>query len=374
MIYLDNAATSFPKPAEVSRTVAGVLERLGANPGRSGHRMSLAGGRIIMNCREVLATLLDVPEPERIVFCFNCTDALNLAIRGLVRPGDHVIATALDHNASLRPLSGLAERGVISLDVLEPAPGTDAVTAEQVLANLYENTRLVVCAHASNVTGAVQPVTEIGALCRSRGIPFLVDAAQTLGVLPVRPLAMGADLVAFPGHKALFGPTGTGGLWIGEGVELSPYREGGTGSRSESVLQPSELPDRYESGTLNLAGIAGLMQGVRFALAHQAEIATHEAALATYLRRGLCSIPGATVYGPETPTLGVVSFNLDGRRSGEVADVLNRRNIGVRSGLHCAPLAHRWLGTIETGAVRVSPGFFNVESDVDRLLAVVERA
>ncbi len=374
MIYLDNAATSFPKPESVAKAVAGVLTRLGANPGRSGHRMSLAGGRIIANCRETLAALLGVPEPERIVFCHNCTDALNLAIHGLLQKGDHAIATALDHNASLRPLSGLAERGQITLTVLSPEKGADAVTAKQVRDALRGNTRLVTVAHASNVTGAVQPAAEIGAVCRRHGVPLLLDAAQTIGVLPVLPLSMDVDLVAFPGHKALMGPTGTGGLWIRKGVDPRPLREGGTGSRSESVLQPTELPDKYESGTLNLCGIAGLMQGARFVLARQEEIAAHEASLAARLRGALLSLRNAAVYGPETPSVGVVSFNIAGKRSGEVADALNRYGIGVRAGLHCAPLAHRWLGTIETGAVRVSPGFFNTESDLDRLIAVAERA
>lgn len=373
MIYLDNAATSFPKPPAVLRTTCGVLERLGANPGRSGHRMSLAAGRIVMNCREALASLLCVKRPERIVLCYNCTDALNLAIHGLVKPGDHVIATALDHNASLRPLHGLKEQGVIELTVLRPEAGADAVSACQVENALMENTRLVVMAHASNVTGAVQPVEAVGALCRRRGVRLLVDAAQTAGILPVLPGQMQADLVAFPGHKALLGPMGTGVLWIDEGVELRPLREGGTGSQSESVLQPEELPDRYESGTLNLPGIAGLLQGVRFVMARQGEIAAHEAALAQRLYDGLSGIRGVTVYGPRQPMVGVVSFNVENRRSGEVAEALDRFAIGVRSGLHCAPLAHGWLDTLETGAVRASPGFFNRPGDIDRLLSVVER-
>ncbi len=374
MIYLDNAATTFPKPPAVARTVSGIREKLCANPGRSGHRMSLAAGRIVANCREALATLLNVPDPAQVIFCFNCTDALNMAIRGLLRPGDHVIATALDHNASLRPLSGLQERGIISLTVLSPEKGAHAVTARQVADSFYENTRLVVCAHGSNVTGAVQPAAEIGALCKARRVPFLLDAAQTLGILPVCPDTLGADLIAFPGHKGLYGPTGTGGLWIREGLTLSPYREGGTGSRSESVLQPSDLPDRYESGTLNLVGIAGLLQGVRFVTQYRKEIAAHEAEMANYLRDGLRCLRGMTLYGPEDPMLGVVSYNLRGKRSGEVADVLSRHNIGVRSGLHCAPLAHEWLGTLETGTVRASPGFFNTKSDLDRLIWVTEKA
>lgn len=372
MIYLDNAATTFPKPAQVYRAASGVMERLGANPGRSGHRMSLAAGRIVMRCRDALAQLLGAEKPEQIVFCLNCTDALNMALRGLPLSGGHVIAMALDHNASLRPLCGMAARGEIALDVLMPGPdGT--VSRAQVERALRPDTRLVAMSHASNVTGAVQPAAEIGALCRERGVLFLLDAAQTLGVEPVHPEALCADLLAFPGHKGLLGPMGTGGLWLREGITLSPFREGGTGSRSESPLQPDELPDRYESGTLNLPGIAGLLAGARFVAAHGEEIREKEAALTRRLRAGLAAMPAVTLYGPDAPTVGVVSFNVAGLRSGDVADRLNRLGIGVRAGLHCAPLAHRALGTLETGAVRASPGFYNTESDVDRLLSAVWR-
>lgn len=372
MIYLDNAATTFPKPAQVYRAASGVMERLGANPGRSGHRMSLAAGRVVMRCRDALAALLNVDAPERIVFCLNCTDALNMAIRGLPLSGGHVIAMALDHNASLRPLCGMAARGEIELDVLTPGPD-GAVSRAQVERALRPDTRLVAMSHASNVTGALQPAAEIGALCREKGALFLLDAAQTLGVEPVHPEALCADLLAFPGHKGLLGPMGTGGLWLREGLTLSPYREGGTGSRSESPLQPDDLPDRYESGTLNLPGLAGLLAGARFVAAHGGEIREKEAALARRLRAGLAAMPSVTLYGPEAPSVGIVSFNLAGRRSGDVADRLNRLGIGVRAGLHCAPLAHRALGTLETGVVRASPGFFNTEGDIDRLLSAVWR-
>lgn len=372
MIYLDNAATTFPKPAQVYRAASGVMERLGANPGRSGHRMSLAAGRVVMRCRDALAGLLGVDAPERIVFCLNCTDALNMAIRGLPLSGGHVIAMALDHNASLRPLCGMAARGEIELDVLTPGPD-GAVSRAQVERALRPDTRLVAMSHASNVTGALQPAAEIGALCREKGALFLLDAAQTLGVESVHPEALCADLLAFPGHKGLLGPMGTGGLWLREGLTLSPYREGGTGSRSESPLQPDDLPDRYESGTLNLPGVAGLLAGARFVAVHGEEIREKEAALTRRLRAGLAAMPSVTLYGPEAPSVGIVSFNLAGRRSGDVADQLNRLGIGVRAGLHCAPLAHRALGTLETGVVRASPGFFNTEGDIDRLLSAVWR-
>jgi len=372
MIYLDNAATSFPKPEAVIRAVKGSLEKLSANPGRSGHRMSLAAGRAVMNCRDVVAELLRVNAPERIIFCLNCTDAINLGIRGIIQPRDHVITTALDHNATLRPLHGMARRGLIDLSVLWPGP-EGCVTARQVATAMTRKTRLVALVHASNVTGAVQPAAEIGALCRARGVHMLLDAAQTIGILPVHPEEMQADMVAFPGHKALFGPMGTGVLWVREGLSPVSFREGGTGSRSDSVYQPAEMPDRFESGTLNLPGIAGLMQGIRFVLRNSAQILAHETHLGDYLRHGLTQIPGVKVYTPACEHVGVVSFNVVGKRSGEVAEALDTFTIGVRAGLHCAPLMHRALGTSETGAVRASPGFFNSERDVDRLLAVVER-
>lgn len=371
MIYLDNAATTFPKPPQVLHAASGVMAKLGANPGRSGHRMSLAAGRVVMRCREALAELLRVDDPERIVFCFNCTDALNLAIRGLPLAGGHVVATALDHNASLRPLCGMAARGEIALDVLLPGPD-GAVSRAQVERALRPDTQLVALSHASNVTGALQPAAEIGALCREKGVCFLLDAAQTLGIAPVYPEALCADLIAFPGHKGLLGPMGTGGLWIRPGLTLRPYREGGTGSRSDSPLQPDELPDRYESGTLNLPGIAGLLEGVRFLQAHGDEIRLKEEALTKKLRNSLSQLNGVTLYGPTDNTVGIVSFNVDGLRSGETADALNRAGVGMRAGLHCAPLMHRALGTLETGVVRASPGFFNTEAEIERTAGFVE--
>lgn len=371
MIYLDNAATTFPKPPQVLRAASGVMAKLGANPGRSGHRMSLAAGRVVMRCREALAELLRVDDPERIVFCFNCTDALNLAIRGLPLAGGHVVATALDHNASLRPLCSMAARGEIALDVLLPGPD-GAVSRAQVERALRPDTQLVALSHASNVTGALQPAAEIGALCREKGVCFLLDAAQTLGIAPVYPEALCADLIAFPGHKGLLGPMGTGGLWIRPGLTLRPYREGGTGSRSDSPLQPDELPDRYESGTLNLPGIAGLLEGVRFLQAHGDEIRLKEEALTKKLRNSLSQLNGVTLYGPTDNTVGIVSFNVDGLRSGETADALNRAGVGMRAGLHCAPLMHRALGTLETGVVRASPGFFNTEAEIERTAGFVE--
>lgn len=367
MIYLDNAATSFPKPPQVIRAVAGVMEHLGANPGRSGHRLSLAAGRVLMHCREQLALLLDVPDPDHILFCFNCTDALNTAIYGCLGLGDHVITTALEHNSTLRPLHGAVEQGLITWTVLQPND-QDQITAEQVEAALQPNTQLVAVNHVSNVTGIAQPVEAIGQVVARHSALYLIDAAQSLGTLPVHPLDLHADMVAFPGHKGLLGAYGTGGLYLNPEVTLQPFREGGTGSSSESTLQPNELPERYESGTLNLAGIAGLLVGTRYVRAHFEEMAQHERILANRLRDGLLNIPQVELVRRRVPDVGVISFNVGDFSSGEVAKMLDEQNIAVRGGLHCAPEVHRWLGTLQRGAVRASIGPFNTVRDVDALL------
>lgn len=374
MIYLDNAATSFPKPPQVARAMCGVLEKIGANPGRSGHRMALAAGRVIFECREELARYLDVQDPSRIVFCGNCTEALNLAIHGMLRQGDHAISTMLEHNSVLRPLSGLLTEGRISLTLLPPE-ADGMVSAEAVRRALRPTTRLVAITHASNVTGAVQPVREIAQACRAARTALLVDAAQSAGILDVRPASLGADLLAMPGHKGLFGPHGTGLLYIGAGITLRSLKQGGTGSLSESMLQPDDLPDRFESGTQNLPGIAGLLSGVRFVRAHQEEISAHESALARQTYEGLRNIAGVRLYSPEGS--GVISFNVGALQSGEVAEQLDQANIAVRAGLHCAPGVHQHLHTLDIGAVRVSPGFFNTAQDVDTLLratAIIARS
>ena len=259
-IYFDNAATSHPKPYCVVQAVKRALTEANANPGRSGHRAAIEAGRIVLDCRERLAALLGAGDPMRIVHCFNCTDALNLAIKGSLHPGDHVIASQLEHNSVLRPLGALAARGRIALTLVPPRPD-GFVDPDDILGALTADTALIVCTHASNVTGAIQPVAAIGRLARERGIRYLIDGAQALGAMPVDVNALGCDLYAFPGHKSLLGPQGTGGLYIAPDTDLTPLREGGTGTGSESILQPGELPERYESGTVNLPGIAGLSAG-----------------------------------------------------------------------------------------------------------------
>ncbi len=369
MIYLDNAATSFPKPPQVAQAMSGVLDKIGANPGRAGHRLALAAGRVVYECREALADWLEVPDPSRIVFCGNCTDALNQAIHGLIKPGDHVVSTLLEHNSVLRPLSGLLVDGKISLTLLPPEEN-GSISARQVRQALRPNTGLVVVSHVSNVTGAVQPVREIGQVCKAAKVPLLVDAAQSAGMLDVRPGHLGADLLAMPGHKGLFGPHGTGLLYIGEQIQLRPQRQGGTGSVSESMLQPEDMPDRFESGTQNLPGIAGLLVGLRFTRAHQREIAERTSALTRRLYDELRLMPRVKLYSP--PDAKVISFNVGEMQSGEVCERLDQANIAVRGGLHCAPGIHQHQGTLEVGAVRVSPGFYNTAQHIDTLLRAVD--
>ena len=370
MIYLDNAATSFPKPACVARAMADALTQCGANPGRAGHRLALAAGRIVEGCREDLAAMLGEADATRVAFACNATDALNMAIHGVLRTGDHVVTTLLEHNSVLRPLSELSRSGAITLTIVPPDAG-GMIRAEDVERALTPRTRLVAMTHMSNVLGAAQDVAAVGRLCRRRGVLLLVDCAQTAGHLPLTPRAWGAALLAMPGHKGLLGPHGTGALWVREDVKLAPLRQGGTGSASESMFQPRMMPDALESGTLNLPGIAGLRAGLREALAHWEEAHAAAVALCDGMRAELQGMPGVRVYTPERASL--LSFGVAGIASPGVAAALDGMGIAVRGGLHCAPGVHRFLGTLESGAVRVSPGIYNTKQDAQALLLAVER-
>ncbi|MDY3027014.1 MAG: aminotransferase class V-fold PLP-dependent enzyme [Candidatus Faecivicinus sp.] len=373
-LYFDNAATSSPKPQIVLDRIQAALTEFNANPGRSGHPAALAAAREVLACREALTALLGCEDPARIAFAFNCTDALNLAIKGVLRYGDHAIATQLEHNSVLRPLSALAARGRISLSIVPPRPD-GFVSPDDIRAAIRKNTRLIAVTHASNVTGAIQPVAAIGQMARREGVCYLIDGAQALGALPVSVRALGCDLYAFPGHKSLLGPMGTGGLYIRPGLSLRPLREGGTGTDSESVLQPESLPEKYESGTLNLPGIAGLGAGCAFVKERVSAIMAHERELTQAVYEGLSAIPGAEIYSPreEAARAGIVSFNLEGMTSSDVSDRLANAGIAVRGGLHCAPGAHRFLNTLRRGAVRASVGYANTFEEVDAFLAAVKR-
>ena len=373
MIYLDNAATSFPKPPQVVSAVTGAMTSIGASPGRGGHQLALRAIRIVQACREEAALLLGMKSPERVIFTRNCTESLNLAIAGTLHRGDEVLCTHAEHNAVMRLLDRHVTCGDVTVRVLPP-DRTGVLQPHTLQRFISPRTALVIICHASNVTGVVQPVARLGAVCRENGVPLLVDAAQTAGILDVSPSALHADMVAMPGHKGLLGPQGTGLLALGEGVDPEPLILGGTGSASESVRQPEMLPDRYESGTLNLPGIAGLLCGLRFVRHHRQEICEYEHYLAQRLRSQLSNIPGLRVLGhPDAPSVSVVSVVPEHMDSSLLTDSLDASGIAVRGGLHCAPSIHTWLGTLESGAVRFSPGLYNTQQDIDDAAAVVER-
>ncbi|MGE5509414.1 MAG: aminotransferase class V-fold PLP-dependent enzyme [Chitinophagales bacterium] len=373
MIYLDNAATSWPKPPEVYQVLGSFLQERGANPGRGGHQMALAAARTIVATRCDLAELLGVRVPERIVFTANATEATNLAIQGRLKPGDHVVTTDVEHNAIMRPLYAMRDRGVeVTVAVTD---GEGRVSADELRAALRPSTRMIAVGYASNVLGTVQPVAEIGRLAREAGVTFLCDAAQAVGELPVDLEASLVDLAAFSGHKGLLGPPGTGALYIAEGHEPAPLHYGGTGSRSELEQQPDIMPDRYESGTANSVGLAALGAGVRFLL--QQDVArVHERLLGLTQRLldGLLSLPGVEVYGPRRAEerVALVAFNVRGLASSDAAFMLDQAyGIACRGGLHCAPAAHRKAGTLQRGAIRFSPGVFTTDDEIERALAAV---
>jgi cysteine desulfurase family protein len=368
LIYLDNGATSFPKPPAVAAAMSHFLLHVGGSAGRSGHRLSQEAARLVFECREALARLIGAPDARRIAFTLNATQALNTAIYGILKPGDRVLATAMEHNSTMRPLRDLERRGVITLEVL-PCDAAGRLELDRLEAALRSRPRLLAAVHASNVSGAVLPLRDVGALTRAAGTLLLVDAAQSAGALPIDVEADGVDLLAFTGHKALFGPQGTGGLWARAGVEPEPLFRGGTGSNSELEEQPEFWPDRLESGTQNAVGIAGLGAGVSFiAATGLGEIRAREAALARRLIAGLREVAGVALYGPEPAAerAPIVSVTFAGLVPSE-AGFLLEEGFGVltRVGLHCAPAAHRTLGTYPQGTVRFAPGFFTTDADID---------
>lgn len=375
MIYLDNAATSFPKPESVYQTLDRFARENLANPGRAGHRMAVTAERELDQARHLLNQFFNGDAPERFVFTMNCTDALNMAIKGVLRTGDHVITTDLEHNSVSRPLRALERAGVITVTrLVSDAGGT--VDVDDLRRALRSETRLIVMAHASNVVGTVQPVAEIGKIARDADVLFLVDAAQTAGVVPIDVRAMAIDLLAFPGHKSLFGPTGTGGLYVGPRAALRPWREGGTGGDSSRETQPEEMPFWLEGGTPNVLGVAGLAAGVRYVIERGiAAIHEHEIGLSRRLTERLAEIDGCVVHGhcDWSRRVGTVSFQLPSPAAEDVAAILDQAfSIAVRPGLHCAPYIHRRMGTFPEGTVRASPGAFNTEEDVDRLAEAIE--
>ena len=376
MIYLDHAATSWPKPPEVLRAMADFLERAGGNPGRSGHRLSLEAGRIVYDARETVAAIFNAPDPLRVIFTLNATQALNLALSGLLKPGDHAVATGMEHNAVMRPLRHLEGRGV-RLTVV-PCARDGALDPGAVAAAIGPSTRLVVMTHASNVTGTILPVSDVARAAHRAGALLLVDAAQTAGVIPIDMQSAGIDLLAFTGHKGLQGPPGTGGLVLGDrapAAEMTPLVRGGTGSRSEHEVQPEDFPDKFESGTLNGPGIAGLGAGIRWVLDRGIDLLrARELELGRALADGIRDIAGTTVYGPENPEdrTAVVSFTAAGLPPSEIGLRLDDEyGILCRVGLHCAPAAHRTIGTFPEGTVRLALGAGSVAAEVEAAITAV---
>lgn len=377
-IYLDNAATSWPKPPEVLAAMTRFFNEVGGNPGRSGHRLSIEAGRLVESTREAVAELFHADDPLRVVFTANVTEALNLALSGLLRCGDHVITSSMEHNSMMRPLRMLEKAGVELTVVACAADGT--LDISQIEAAIRANTRLIALIHASNVTGTLLPVAEAGRLARQHGLLLLVDSAATAGAVQIDMLRDGIDLLAFTGHKSLLGPTGTGGLVIGERVDVSamrPLKYGGTGSHSSSEEQPAFLPDAFESGTLNVIGLAGLGAGIRWLQERGVDAleARHQEILRILLA-GLSDIPGVRVYGTRNPAQQVdtIAFNIGGMSPSEAGFVLDDEfGILCRIGLHCAPAAHRTIGTFPGGTIRLAPGVFTANEEVHKALDAIRQ-
>ena len=376
--YFDNASTSFPKPPEVPAAIQAFLTDIGVSAGRSGYREAAAAEQILTTARRRLRTLFGCTPDDHVIFGLNGTDALNMAIQGALRAGDHVVASAVEHNSVLRPLRALTDAGVTTHTIVDVDPETTIVAPDDVRAAIRPNTRLVILTHAGNVTGALQPIDDVGAICRERGLLMLVDAAQTAGHVPIDFSSSPIDLLAAPGHKGLLGPLGTGVLVIRHGAEqqIRSTRQGGTGSVSEDPAQPEQMPDKLESGSHNVLGIAGLAAAVEWLLDRGVEaVRSAEHNLFAPLLERIAACPGLRWFGPrDERRVAVLSIVIDGLEPAELASILEQRyGILARSGLHCAPLAHRTIGTTDNGGTtRLSPGPFTNTDDIDALAAALE--
>ncbi|HEX9060755.1 MAG TPA: aminotransferase class V-fold PLP-dependent enzyme, partial [Clostridia bacterium] len=366
MIYLDNAATSFPKPACVSKEVFHCMKFYCANPGRGSHDLSVKASSKVIDTRIALSNLFGISNPLNIVFTSNATESINIGIKGLIKSGDHIISTVTEHNSVLRPIYSLSKKGVeftlIDIDK------TGHLDIQKIQSAIKVNTKLIVVNHVSNVTGTKLDIDEIGLIAKGKGITFMVDASQSVGVFDINVEKDNIDMLAFPGHKGLLGPQGTGGLFIRDGIILDTFIEGGTGSNSYLAMQPDFLPDRFESGTLNTPGIAGLNQALTFIKKESlANIQKHEETIMEYLLIELQKLPFIVLYGSSSSRDrgAVLSFNMDGFDCTALAYLLNKKGYAVRAGYHCAPLIHDYIGTSGKGTVRISPGYFNTLQDVE---------
>lgn len=376
IIYLDSAATSYPKPSAVLSAMTTCMKQSGGNPGRSSHRLAIEAAREIYQCRVAAARLFGA-EPERVIFTLNATHALNLAIKGIVRKGDHALCSDMEHNSVYRPLYRLAGDGIITFDIFDTFPTAPVRTDDMILSSLVRrirpDTKLVICAHASNICSATLPIAKIGALCRRMGILFAVDAAQSAGALDINIERMNIDLLCVPGHKGLLGPQGTGMLILGKNVHPDTLMEGGNGMDSLQGEMSEDAPERYEPGTLQTPAIAGLRAGLEFVETTGVEaIGDREKRLGARLRDKLLTLPKVTVYAPRHEG-GVVLFSVDGYTSEEIGRILDTAGICVRTGFHCTALGHRTLRTPGDGAVRASLGWFSGERDTDALYKVLRK-
>ncbi len=372
MIYLDNSATTFPKPESVIMSVVNAQKLLGANPGRGGHQSTIKAGETVYKAREALAGMFSC-ESDGVVFTMNCTMSLNTAIKGIAEKGDHFIISSLEHNSVLRPIEYLREKGIITYDVAFVNPRNEEETVRNFSSLIRKGkTKAIVCTYASNVFGTVPPIKRLGSLCREKGIVFVVDAAQAAGTIPIDMKKANIDILCMPGHKSLFGPMGTGVMLLSGRIIPESFVQGGTGSFSMSKGQPDVIPDKYESGTANFPGIAGLLAGVNFIKKYGGEMEIHkkESELIKILREDLSVIKDAVLYDEMRSEIcsPVLPFNISGLHSEEVGDSLDKGGFAVRAGYHCAYLAHNNYGTAEKGIVRVSPGIFNSKKDVKNLV------
>lgn len=376
MIYFDNSATTFPKPQSVISAVLTAVKKFGANPGRSGHTMSRESGKLIESCRQTAINMFGANAPANVVFTLNCTMAINIVIKGLLKKGDHVVTSCIEHNAVMRPLNKLEKEGVITYTKAKVYPCDNDKTVDSFRKSINSKTALIITTHASNVWGIRMPIERIAALSKIYGIPILVDGAQTAGVTPINIKKSGIDYLALAGHKGLYGPMGTGMLITNRGKEIDTIIEGGTGTSSMILCQPKEMPQKFESGTPNLAGICGLKAGMDFINSRGIEnICRHEMQIVTHLYENMKKINRLRLYMPR-PTaeyfVPLISFNFDDKISDEVGKFLDLNGIEVRTGLHCSPSAHEFMGTSKQGVVRVSPSVFSTIQEADQLIDMLK--
>ncbi|QGT98651.1 Cysteine desulfurase [Candidatus Syntrophocurvum alkaliphilum] len=372
-IYMDNAATTYPKPESVYEAIDYFNRHMGGNPGRGSNQRSLKSGSIVVEARDALARLFNIEDSSQIAFTQNITESLNIVLKGLLKQGDHVITTSMEHNSVARPLNIMSREGIEWTQVKCEDDGS--LNPEDIKKAIKNNTKLICILHASNLTGTIMPVEDIGKIARENNVLFAIDSAQTAGVLPVDVVKQNIDILTFTGHKGLLGPQGTGGLYIKPGLVINPLKVGGTGSLSESLEHPDLMPDCFESGTLNTPGIAGLLAGVEFIeKTGLVNIQKHEQIVTDMLIGGLKEIKSVNIYGPQASNkqTAVVAFNIEGMDCGELSMSLDME-FGVinRSGLHCTPLAHQTIGTYEIGACRLSPGFFTTEDEIAKVIKAV---